>query len=64
MAKSFADRWGAPVRSGSAEAVALLDEAIEDLAVLAGDPVADVEQAAIDAGQIRAGCLRYARRVR
>ena len=45
MAKAFADRWGAPVRSGSAEAVALLDEAIEDLAALAGDPVADAEAA-------------------
>jgi hypothetical protein len=28
------------------------------------DAGADVEQAAIDAGQIRAGCLRYAGRVR
>ena len=63
MGKAFADRWGAPVRSGSAEAVALLDEAIENLAALAGDPVADAE-AAVDAGQIRAGCLRYAGRVR
>ena len=27
------------------------------------DADADVEQAAIDAGQIRAGCLRYAGRV-
>jgi hypothetical protein len=45
LGKAFADRWGAPVRSGSAEAVALLDEAIEDLAALAGDPVADAEAA-------------------
>ena len=45
MGKAFADRWGVPVRSGSAEAVALLDEAIEDLAALAGDPVADAEAA-------------------
>jgi hypothetical protein len=41
LGKAFADRWGVPVRSGSAEAVALLDQAIEDLAALAGDPVAD-----------------------
>src|SRR2546430_7258149 len=41
MAKAFADRWGVPVRAGSADAVALLDSAIEDLAALAGDPVAD-----------------------
>ena len=45
MAKAFADRWGVPVRAGSAEAVALLGEAIEDLAALAGDPVADAEAA-------------------
>ena len=38
MAKAFADRWGVPVRAGSADAVALLDSAIEDLAALAGDP--------------------------
>jgi tetratricopeptide (TPR) repeat protein len=45
MGKAFADRWGVPVRAGSAEAVALLDEAIEDLAALAGDPVARAEAA-------------------
>ena len=43
MAKAFADRWGVPVRAGSADAVALLDAAIEDLAALAGDPVADAD---------------------
>ena len=45
MGKAFADRWGVPVRAGSAGAVALLDEAIEDLAALAGDPVADADAA-------------------
>jgi tetratricopeptide (TPR) repeat protein len=45
MAKSFADRWGVPVRAGSAEAVALLDEAVEDLAALAGNPIAEAEAA-------------------
>ncbi len=45
MAKAFADRWGVPVRATSDGAVALLDEAIEDLAALAGDPVADAEAA-------------------
>src|SRR5580704_10824554 len=45
VGKAFADRWGVPVRAGSADAVALLDEAIEDLAALAGDPVADAEEA-------------------
>src|SRR5271166_4790372 len=45
MGKAFADRWGVPVRAGSADAVALLDEAIEDLAALAGDPVAGAEAA-------------------
>ena len=45
MGKAFADRWGVPVRSGSAEAVARLDQAIEELAALAGDPVAGAEAA-------------------
>ncbi len=46
MGKAFADRWGVPVRAGNADAVALLDSAIEDLAALAGDPVADADAAA------------------
>ena len=45
MGKAFADRWGVPVRAGNADAVALLDAAIEDLAALAGDPVADADAA-------------------
>ena len=45
MAKSFADRWGVPVRAGSAESVARLDEAIEDLAALAGNPIARADAA-------------------
>ncbi len=45
MAKAFADRWGIPVRAGSADAVALLDEAVEDLATLGGDPVTDADMA-------------------
>jgi tetratricopeptide (TPR) repeat protein len=43
MAKAFTDRWGVPVRAGDADAVALLDGAIEDLATLGGDPVADAD---------------------
>src|SRR6266576_3164060 len=45
MGKAFADRWGVPVRAGNTDAVALLDSAIEDLAALAGDPVADADAA-------------------
>jgi len=45
VGKAFADRWGVPVRAGSADAVARLDEAIEDLARLAGDPIACAEAA-------------------
>jgi tetratricopeptide (TPR) repeat protein len=45
MTKAFADRWGIPVRAGSADAVALLDEAVEDLATLGGDPVTDADMA-------------------
>jgi tetratricopeptide (TPR) repeat protein len=46
MAKEFPDRWGVPVRASSADAVVLLDEAIEDLAGLAGDPLADADAVA------------------
>jgi tetratricopeptide (TPR) repeat protein len=46
MGKEFADRWGVPVRAASPGAVALLDEAIEALAGLTGDPVAAAEAAA------------------
>ena len=45
MGKAFADRWGVPVRASSADAVALLDEAVEHLAALAGDPAAAAEAA-------------------
>src|SRR5215469_3356043 len=45
MGKAFADRWGVPVRADSTDSVALLDVAIEDLAALAGDPVADADAA-------------------
>jgi tetratricopeptide (TPR) repeat protein len=45
MAKAFEDRWEVPVRAASAEAVALLDEAIEELAALAGNPIADADAA-------------------
>ena len=45
MSKAFADRWGVPVRAASADAVALLDEAVEDLAALAGNPGGDAEAA-------------------
>ncbi len=45
MATTFADRWGVPVQASSEKGVALLDEAIESLAALAGDPVATAEAA-------------------
>src|SRR6201994_877001 len=45
MGKPFADRWGVPVRAGSADSVALLDVAVEGLAALAGDPIADADAA-------------------
>src|SRR5215467_1336785 len=45
MGKAFADRWGVPVRAGREDAVTLLNEAIEELAALAGDPVAKADAA-------------------
>ncbi len=46
MGKAFADRWGVPVWAGSADAVALLDEAIEDLAALAARSTSTTRSAA------------------
>jgi tetratricopeptide (TPR) repeat protein len=45
VSTSFVDRWGVPVQAGDEKAVALLDDAIEQLATLAGDPVASAEAA-------------------
>ena len=46
MGRPFTDRWGVPVQAASEQGVVLLDEAIEALAALAGDPVAGAEDAA------------------
>src|SRR6201996_5297375 len=40
MTTTFSDRGGVPVPAARAKAVDLLDEAVEQLAALAGDPVA------------------------
>ncbi len=45
MAKAFADRWGVPVRAAREDAVTILDQAVEELAALAGDPVAKADAA-------------------
>jgi tetratricopeptide (TPR) repeat protein len=45
MSRPFVDRWGVPVQATSGTAVAQLDEAVEMLAALAGDPVAAAEAA-------------------
>jgi tetratricopeptide (TPR) repeat protein len=51
---TFTDRWGVPVLASSAESVAALDTAIEDLAALAGDPVGGAGKAAADGDLILA----------
>jgi hypothetical protein len=45
VSTTFADRWGAPVRGSAEAAVTLLDEAIEDLVALSGDPAAKADAA-------------------
>jgi tetratricopeptide (TPR) repeat protein len=40
------DRWGSPVFAGRQQAVGLLDEAVEQLVALSGDPVAFADEAA------------------
>ena len=46
MAHAFTDRWGSPVFAGRQQAVDLLDEAVEQLVSLSGDPVALADEAA------------------
>jgi tetratricopeptide (TPR) repeat protein len=43
MGRAFVDRWGAPVDAGNEEGVARFDQVVENLAALAGDPVAGAQ---------------------
>ncbi len=45
MSRMFTDRWGAPVQAVDGAAVALLDQAVEDLVALSGDPVGGADSA-------------------
>jgi tetratricopeptide (TPR) repeat protein len=45
VTSTFADRWGVQVQAADGAAVLLLDQAIEDLVALAGDPVGGAEAA-------------------
>src|SRR5215469_10426181 len=45
MSETFRDRWGVPVQGTDGRAVVALDQAIEDLVALAGDPVGGAEEA-------------------
>jgi tetratricopeptide (TPR) repeat protein len=52
VATTYDDRWGVPVRAGDGLAVALLDQAIEDLVALAGDPAGGAEAAIAGDGEL------------
>ena len=45
MTTTFADRWGVPVQAGNGAAVLLLDQAVEVLVALSGDPAGGAEAA-------------------
>ena len=45
MGSVFTDHWGAPLQAGNREGVALFDRAVDGLARLGGEPVADAEAA-------------------
>jgi tetratricopeptide (TPR) repeat protein len=45
MTTTFTDRWGVPLRGTDGAAVMLLDQAIEDLVALGGDPVSGADSA-------------------
>lgn len=52
MSTTFADRWGAPVQAVDGAAVLLLDQAVEDLVALSGDPVGGAEAAVAADGEL------------
>jgi tetratricopeptide (TPR) repeat protein len=52
VASTHDDRWGVQVRAGDGAAVVLLDQAIEDLVALAGDPVGGAEAAIAADGEL------------
>jgi hypothetical protein len=52
MTETFADRWGAPVQAADGAAVILLDQAIEDLVALSGDPAGGAEAAIAADGEL------------
>jgi tetratricopeptide (TPR) repeat protein len=52
MSETWTDRWGVPVRAAERAAVTLLDQAIEDLVSLAGDPVGGADAAMAADGEL------------
>jgi tetratricopeptide (TPR) repeat protein len=52
MTSTYADRWGAPVQAADGAAVLLLDQAIEDLVSLSGDPAGGAEAAIAADGEL------------
>jgi tetratricopeptide (TPR) repeat protein len=52
MTTTFADRWGVPVQAGNGAAVLLLDQAVEDLVALSGDPAGGAEAAVEADGEL------------
>ena len=55
MGEVSIDRWGAPVRGGRQQDVAALDDAVEALVALAGDPVTGAEAAVAGADDLVLG---------
>src|ERR1700745_3099863 len=52
MSATFSDRWGVPVLGTDGAAVVVLDQAIEDLVGLGGDPVGAAASAVIAASPL------------
>jgi hypothetical protein len=52
MTSTFDDRWGVPVQATDGAAVLLLDQAVEDLVALTGDPVGGAEAAIAADGEL------------
>jgi tetratricopeptide (TPR) repeat protein len=52
MTSTYADHWGAPVQAADGAAVLLLDQAVEDLVSLSGDPAGGAEAAIAADGEL------------
>ena len=55
MSTTMTDRWGVPVQGATPDGIAALDDAVESLLALAGDPIGQAEAAVAAAPDMALG---------